>query len=208
MNTFLVATCAWLATLSAPADELRRDRVPADVDLVVHLDLEGFKQTQIWKHMLTAMDEADLDSDLGDLNELKSRFGIDPLTDVRAITLFKVESEEEPTVVLFSATPVVDEALRKFQKEPGYERITVSGIERHTWREDSDDDKAYAYVHNGPNDERVIVLAANQNSAVHAARVLRGEDPSHQKAGTLLSLSPARGSFLYFAAKHIPHIED
>jgi hypothetical protein len=111
-------------------------------------------------------------------------------------------------VVLFSSTPKVDEALVKHQKEHGYRRITSSGIELHTWGDDPDDDeRVFAYVH-PVGQERVVVMASKEESAVRAARVLRGEDPSHASAGTLLTLAPAQGSFLYAAAAEIPHIGD
>ncbi|NOT31816.1 MAG: hypothetical protein HOP15_15330 [Planctomycetes bacterium] len=208
MNALLLASTAWLMTFAAPADELKRERVPADVDLVVHFDFEGFKQTQVWKHLAATLEKEELESELADLHELKSRFGIDPLTDLRAVTLFKLEAEEEPTVVLFSATAAIDEALRRFQAEPGYARLSASGIELHTWSEgQKDGEKVYAYVHAGA-EERVVVLSSSQDSALHAARVLRGEDPSHAKAGTALTLAPARGSFLYVATSSIPHIQD
>ncbi len=210
MKALILASVAWFAvaaTTTAPADKLKRERLPADVDLVVHFDLEGFKQTELWRHISESPEGAEMRAGISDLEELKTRFGIDPLTDVRAVTLFKVEHEEDPTVVLFSTTPQIDEALRRFQAEPGYARLSDSGIELHTWSE-GNDDKVFAYVHASADQERVVVLASNQKSAVHAARVLRGEDPSHAQSGSLLTLAPAPGSFLYVAAKSFPDLED
>ena len=43
---------------------------------------------------------------------------------------------------------------------------------------------------------------------MRSARVLRGEDPSHAKAGVGLALAPQRGSFLYVAASEIPHLDE
>jgi len=206
MNQYLLASLAWLATSAHPSDELKRERLPADVDFVVHIDVEGFKATQLWKHVSEKGNE--LDFDIDELDEIRDELGIDPLTDVRAITLYKIESEEDPTVVLFSSTSKVDEALAKHQHEHDYRKITSSGIELHTWGDaddPDDDDRMYAYVHS-VGEERVVVVASSEQSAVHAARVLRGEDPSHAGAGTLLTLAPARGSFLYMAAAEIPHL--
>jgi hypothetical protein len=206
MNQLLLASLAWLATSARPTDELKRERLPADVDFVVHIDVDGFKATQLWKHI--AEKGKDLDLDIDELDEIEDELGIDPLTDVRAVTLYKVESEEDPTVVLFSSTPKVDEALAKHQREHGYRKIIRSGIELHTWGEaDEPDEDMFAYVHPA-GQERVVVVASNEESAVRAARVLRGEDPSHASAGTLLTLAPARGSFLYVAASEIPHLGD
>lgn len=203
MKNLLLACLAGLATTAPPSDGLRRERLPADVDFVVHIDVEGLKQTQLWKHISEKGEDFDLDID--ELDDIRGEFGIDPLTDVRAVTLYKVEKEEDPTVVLFSSTTKVDEALVKLKKEDGYRPVTRSGIELHTWGDD--EDIMFAYVHVA-GDERVVVLASNEASAVRAARVLRGEDPSHASAGTLLTLAPARGSFLYLAAAEIPHLDE
>ena len=95
MNALLLAataaaSAAWLAFAPA-SDQLRRDRLPADVDFVVHLDVEGLRQTTLWKHLEEGLAEEDVDID--DLEEFKTRYGIDPFTDVRALTLFKVKAE-------------------------------------------------------------------------------------------------------------------
>lgn len=207
MNPLFLATFVWLATGAHPSDELKRERLPADVDFVVHIDVEGLKQTQLWKH-ITEHGEG-MDFDIDELDEVRDELGIDPLTDVRAVTLYKVESEEDPTVVLFSSTSKVDEALVKHQKERDYRRVTRSGIELHTWGDDDgdDDERMFAYIH-PIGEERVVVLSSSEHSAVRAARVLRGEDPSHASAGVLLTLAPARGSFLYMAASEIPHLDE
>jgi hypothetical protein len=208
MHHSLLATLALLATSAHPSDELKRERLPANVDFVVHFDVEGFKATQLWKHVSEKGEDLDLDID--ELDEIEEELGIDPLTDVRAVTLYKMESQEDPTVVLFSSTSKVDAALAKHQLERDYRKITSRGIELHTWgdADDPDDDeRMFAYVH-PVGEERVVVVAGDEESAVHAARVLRGEDPSHASAGTLLTLAPARGSFLYVAAAEIPHLHD
>ena len=203
------------------SDGLRRERLPADVDLVVHFDLETFKATELWRRVSASMEgHVELRDELDELQEIEERFGIDPFTDLRAVTLFKLKSEEEPTVVLFSTSERIDGALKRFQEERGYARVLEGGIELHTWREhgdgDGDDDEeegeddetVYAYLHTGPGAERVVALSATRASALRTARVLRGEDVSHAKAGTLLTLAPAQGSFLYVAAAEIPHLDD
>jgi hypothetical protein len=194
-------------TASRPTtDELRRERLPADVDLVMHLDIEGLRQTELWKRLESA--DQDFDLDLDELREIEEDFGIDPLTDVRALTLFKVASEEEPTVVLFSSTTKVDGALEKLRKERNYRGLERGGIRLHAWGDPSEDhDSMFAYVH-AAGEERVVVLAQNEASALRAARVLRGEDPSHAKAGVGLELAPQKGSFLYLAASEIPHLDE
>jgi hypothetical protein len=215
LSLLLASLCsATPSHLSSPpacsvADELKRDRLPADVDLVMHLDIEGFKATQLWRHIASKGDAQDNDHGLhfDELDDVRERFGIDPFEDVRALTMFKTKSEEEPTVVLFSTTEKIDAALSKFKAEKGYARVVEDGIELHTWKED-EGDGAFAYLHTGRGSERVVVLASSAASAVRAARVLRGQDPSHAVGGSPLLITPAPGSFLYVAAAEVPHLHD
>lgn len=207
MKSLLLATTGWLLLSAAPADELRRDRLPADVDFVVHLDLESLKETTLFRQALEKGGE--LDFDLDELDEVEEEFGIDPLTDIRAVTLFKVQSEEDPTVVLFSSTDKVDGALERLKDQHGYRAVHAGGVHLHSWGgDDEDGERMFAYVHAAKGAERVVVLASNETSAVRAARVLRGDDLSHAKGGTLLTLAPSRGSFLYVAASSLPGLEE
>lgn len=186
-------------------DLLRRERLPAEVDFVMHLDLEGFKTTRLYQMVLA---NEDMQADFDELGEIEERFGLDPLRDVRALTLYKVEREEEPTVVLLSTSTKVDAALEKLQKERGYRRLAEGAIELHTWKEEShDDESVFAYLH-GSGEERVVVLASKRESAVRAARVLRGEEPSLARTGTGLAVNPAAGSFLYMSASDLAEMDE
>jgi len=194
-----------LALPLTAGDPLRRERLPADVDFVMHLDFEGFKTTRLYQMVL---EHEELEADFDELGEIEERFGLDPLRDLRAVTLFKVEEEEEPTVVLLSTSTKVDAALEKLQKQRGYRRINEDRIELHTWKEEGhDDESVYGYLH-GSGEERVVVLASNRASALRAARVLRGEQPSLAKNDTGLKVAPAEGSFLYLAASDLSRMDE
>jgi hypothetical protein len=197
------------AALLVPAsftDGLERSTLPADVDFVAHVDLETLKTTELWKEFYAVLQA---DGELEELDEFEERFGIDPFTDVRAITLYKMKSEEEPTVALFTTSDKVDEALRRFQKEEGYHRLAEGAIELHSWREeDSSDETVYAYLHTRPGGERIVLIASNKESALRGARVLRGEEPSHAVGGAPLLIAPDKGSFLYVSAANIPHLSE
>lgn len=210
MNPLLLTTAALLFSAGPRPDALRRERLPADVDFVLHFDLEGFQKTELWKLVQDSGDGhfklEDLDVELGDL---QARIGIDPLRDIKAVTLFKRKSEEDPTVALLSTTDRVDQALQVLQGELGYGRVEEQGIVLHTWPhvDGGETEIVFAYLHALPSGERVVVLASNKESALHAARVLRGEESSHAAGGTL-TVSPALGSFLYAAAMDLSQLEE
>lgn len=204
----LLLSLPLLFTCGSSGDGLRKERLPADVDFVMHLDLEGLKATDMWQ--LVQKDgkfHVDFD-ELEELGEVEERFGLNPLTDVRAVTLYKVEKEEDPTVVLLSTSTKVDAALERLKSERGYRRLSEGKIELHTWQEASHDDEAvFAYLH-GSGEERVVVLASKRDSAVRAARVLRGEDISLARSGTGLTVTPQAGSFLYMSASGLPEMDE
>ena len=202
MNALLLSL-PLLFSSGSIGDPLRKDRLPADVDFVVHLDLEGFKATELWRLAKEGEDLhaelAELDrlvghcqldkkvrrgatrfilprrvgvgvAELAELEEVEERFGLNPLTDLRAITLYKVEQEEDPTVVLLSTSAKVDAALERLRDERGYQRQSEGKIELHTWKErNQDDEMVFAYLH-GSGDERVVVLASKRESARPARR--------------------------------------
>jgi hypothetical protein len=204
MNALLLSLPLVFASGSI-GDQLRKDRLPADVDFVMHLDLEGLKSTGLWK---LAQEGKDFHAELDELKEVEERFGMNPLTDVRAITLYKVQEEEDPTVVLLSTSAKVDAALARLRGEAGYKRLSEGKIELHTWKErNQDDENVFAYLH-GSGGERVVVLASKRESALHAARVLRGEDISLASSGTGLTVAPAAGSFLYVSAADLSSLDD
>jgi len=201
----LLLSLPLLFTCGPTGDPLRKERLPADVDFVMHLDLEGFKATELWQ---LARQGGDFQAEFEELAEVEQRFGLNPLTDVRAVTLYKVEQEEDPTVVLLSTSAKVDAALEKLRQESGYQRLSEGKIELHTWQEEQQDgESVFAYLH-GSGEERVVVLASKRSSALRAARVLRGEEISLAKSGTGLAVAPAAGSFLYMSAAGLPDLDE
>jgi len=215
MKAFHLASIALLlsplTSVGPRADELKRERLPADVDFVLHLDLEGLMRTELWRMVQESADGEfkidDIDAELGDF---RTRFGIDPLTDVKAVTLYKFKSEEDPTVCLISTTSKIDLALTVAQKEPSYAKVSARGIELHTWRHEDDgqDETMCAYLHVLKNGERLVVLSSNKDCALRAARVLRGEQPNQTSGAAVLEVNPNPGSFLYFAAANLAQLDE
>ncbi len=208
MLTLTLAAALLLPPSEHRGDELKTERLPTDVDLVLHLDLETLKRTELWRMVQESCAE-EISAEIDELEELKTRYGIDPLTDLRALTVYKLSAEEEPTVALLTTNGKIEQALRELQREPSYRTVRDSGIELHAWQdpEGHEGESVYAYVHALPNGDRVTAVASKPESAVQAARVLRGEERSHASGGAL-QIAPVPGSFLYVAASTIPGLDD
>ena len=203
--SFITSITGLLAGSAIPADELDRSRLPADVDVVLHLDIEGLRRTQLWRYVESS-EEFHISAELDELGEIRERFGIDLLNDVRSATVYKTREEEEPTVAILRVAPSVDEAIKRMQGEPGYRSIERSGITLHTWGDPDDpEDTAFASVHSLRGGDRLVVVAANEDDAVRAARVVRGEEENLASVrDPALRVRPAPGSFFYLSAVEFP----
>jgi hypothetical protein len=203
----LIAVAVFARGELVSPDALDRSRLPADVDLVVHIDLEGLRSTQIWRFL---EDEVDIEAEIGELDEVRERFGVDLVHDVKSVTIYKTKGEEDPTAALLRFSPVLDQALSVLEREPGYRAVTQDGIPLHSWSDGGEESvDAYAYVHALAGGDRMVVFSERVTNAVEAARVLRGEARNLAQSKTpALAVQPAPGSFLYVSASEFPGIED
>jgi hypothetical protein len=98
MKSLLLATAGWLFLSSAPADDLKRDRLPADVDFVVHLDIEGFKQTELFRQAMAEGGEMHVD-----LEDLATRLRVhgEVRTSAHLLRLAIVDNGRPFTLSLF-----------------------------------------------------------------------------------------------------------
>ena len=187
-------------SLTVAADELERGWIDPDAQVVVHFDWEGLQATQLWKEVLASEGS---NVNLDDLDEFVQEFGLDPVKDVRAVTMYSLnldESTEDDAVLLFSTTKALDGALERLSYEPGYSTARHEGLDLHVFHEDDSEDTMTGYVH-ATGDQRVLVVAGDAARVVRAARIVRGESPSHAKAEVpRIQLQPQKGSFLYVAA--------
>jgi hypothetical protein len=203
MKILTLAPAALLctATLALGAtEELKPERLPADVQFVLHLDVESLMSTDLGRLILETRHQPG--SDLGDLDELETKLGIDFLRDVHAITLYQNQGEEEPTVALFATSLAVDNALAAAGAEKRVQRVLEDGMELLLLKEDGE--SMVVYAHPPVGDRRTVVVASSKEKAMAAARVLRGQTPNHLSGGGKLQLTPAPGSFLYVSTGQLP----
>jgi hypothetical protein len=201
-----LAAALALATLApqSAASELKREWISPDAQLVLHFDIEGFQRTTIWKLLLEHKDDFEFD----ELDEIRDEFGIDPFVDLKSITAYSTEDDNEDGVALVVATANIENALVRLRKEKDYSLLMVDGLELHVWTEDGEED-GVAYIHDIGNGERVVVLSDSQARTIEAARIVRGEAPNHLNAGAdRLPITPAFGSFFYLTTASLPGLDD
>ena len=206
MTRLILTTAAALALASASlADELRRSSIPADASMVLHFDFEGFRRTSLWQ-MLLEHEDFDIAAELDELEDIRREFGIDPLTDVRSVTVYG-RDDAEPHAALVTVNDRIDTALHRMRDEEDYRSFRSGGLDLHSW--DDGGDSVFAYVHPLRSGDRVLVLSDSPERVIDGARVLAGERESLADVrAPRLDVRPNRGSFLYVAAADLPSLHD
>jgi len=195
-----LAPIVLLAAASAPvsAEGLRPDRVPAEARWLVHFDVERFVASEFWgvlRELAEVEGVADLDDAMGDLRD---ELGIDPLADVRAVTLFGSDLAEEQVVVLAVVRGGVGAAIERLEREGEVRRTRREGLEILSF---GDGD---GFGHVRPvrgSDDQLVLMAGDAAGLVRSARVLDREAPSLSgEANPALRRRPSKGSILYVSA--------
>jgi hypothetical protein len=195
----LAATVAAL-TAAASAGPLDKSRVPADATWIVHVDAEAALECSVVRFILDQHGE----DHLGDLDEFKAQFGVDPLNDIKDLTVFGVGTDGEDAVALLTTTAAVDDAIKMLAAQgEGTAKITEGGYELLSWNEH--DQVQYVLVRPLGEDRRLVYLSKDKSRLAAAADVgagrargLKGREPS------ALSADPGAGAIVFIASDVIP----
>lgn len=198
-SKLLLAACLCVAPIAAPlsAGELHREQVPADARWVGHFDLQAFQKTGLWREIVKRSGpDGDVGISFDELEEVRTELGIDPLKDLRSVTIYGRSDDDDDVVVLLETTAAIDNALTRFSQEKDYRLTEHAGLQIHTW-----DDDGFVNVMPGPDGGRLVTIAPRLENVVEAVRVIHSQSPSlAAETSPRLSAMPLAGSFLYFAS--------
>lgn len=196
-----------LLTLSLPAaaGELVPGRVPANAHWVVHLDVEGLKETQLWR----ALERGEFDFDMQELEEemrkVQMEIGLNPLHDSYGATLYGSSSDPEASVLLVEATAKLDAALAAAKLDKSYRRERAAGLELHSFIEGHE--RHFAYVIPAGK-RRLLYMSGEPELIAEAVRVQTEGAPSMARADTHLKDRPSAGAILFATCRdEIPGME-
>ena len=151
-------TAAGLLTLTlvAPlhAGGFDASRVPADAVAVAHVDFEALVRSQLWAEIQRMNPELSLDLDLGEQHPALA--GIQPLRQVRSVTVFTSNVSKERFAALLHVDARLEGALQVAMGLEQYEALEVDGRAIHSWSEDGDE-RVFAYVHPAGADRLILV---------------------------------------------------
>ncbi|MBL8746066.1 MAG: hypothetical protein JNK58_06890 [Phycisphaerae bacterium] len=189
---------------SALAGPLLPERVLPDATWVLHVDIESMVNSTFGRAVLDGSMGAEIRAEITE--EAMQEMGIDPLRDLRGLTIFGHTEEETEAVILISATNAIDAPLAKLPDiVPNYSAIREGDRVVHSWRDD--DETVYAYAAPGRDaGERLVLFSGNVDELRRG--ILRLEMGGADLAPALKGRAPTPGSFVFFSADQIPGLAD
>lgn len=199
MKVSILSACLILSLVPrASADVLRKQTVPEKARWVAHLDMESLARSQL----LQGLKEHGLQKEMEAAFADEKLAGVDPLQDVRSVTIFNSTDDEDRTVILVRASDKADALLARHQKEEGYRTIDAGGRKLHAWGGSEGGDHGVAYVARIEGSaDRLVVFGADTESVSHAIDVVEGKHKSLADSDALaFRRGPGDGAILYAAA--------
>jgi hypothetical protein len=185
---------------AAMADGLQKNRVPAGVRWVAHLDVEALKSSTLYEVVHEEAGSRGANELDAGLSQFKQFAGLDPTVDFKSVTIYGTSKSEKSCVALLSGNAKVDDALAKMKTEANYHTTPVQSYMLHTWGDDRETWYAYVARKDGA-DERVVLASQDSTELARGIALVEQGGESLADAGRSdLSVKPARGSILFAAA--------
>ena len=200
-----------VAAMPVLAGPLVPNRVTADATWLFHVDLEAVRNSPFGARLVSNEFLAEMHEEM---NAVHEDLGIDPIRDIKSITVSGAEEGEDHGLIVVNATQAVDQAIARIGELVGeYNAITEGTRTIHCWTEgeddeDGDNDRMYAYVIQGTDpDDRVIAFCESIEQLRTA--MVRLEAPAAGELPPVLQrATPRPGSFVFFSAQDISSIVD
>lgn len=202
----LAAAAALTPTLIAPppaatqAAALDKSLVAPDARWVAHFDVGALARSELLRLARSGEHSIKVNIDEA-LSEVRTELGLDPLEDVRSVTLYGASTDDEQLVVQVLATAQLDEALTELELRGEVQTMDVGGRTFRRMGPEKAHDTMYSWVHPRGAD-RLLVLTGDVDRLSAAARRVesQGREPSllTTQRGALAA-SPRPGS-IFFAA--------
>lgn len=144
-------------------ENIQKNRIPADVDWLIHFDMDKFKTTSLFE--LLEKNEKNFKF-RGKSDDLQRKFKIDIYNDIDGITVFGKGGDEDNTAVMISGN-IDQKHLRSLldfaddHEEEAYGQFTI-----HSW----DDDEVGVFV-----DDHTILISESQTTIKDTLDVISGK---------------------------------
>jgi hypothetical protein len=202
-NPLLLACGAAAALTSATfAGPLHKAWVAPDAAWIVHVDMDAMRSSTLGSFVT----EHRKDLELEGLDEFKKEVGIDPLADIKGVTVYGSSPTPGECVAIVTATSAIDTALAKLgEKERGLKTISEGAYTLYTWTEHGTE--RFGYVRPGEKpDERIVIAAVEKPRLLEAIKRL--EAPGEAPAQGAIMATPKAGSVLFVSATAMKGLPD
>lgn len=218
LTASLVFTLGAALALPAQAGELRRDQLPADIDWVLHVDMQAVIASDLYQQaeaagLLARMDTSGGRNELfgelelefegsGDFERVLLMHDFDPFEDFKSLTLFGTLEDTDEAVVLFEFGGKAPSILADLRAQPEHIAIEHAGLMFDAWLEDGNEINGYLFALPPAEDGSMwIAVCEEREPLLSAARVLMGEQSSlasvTESGEHGLRAKSGKGSFVY-----------
>jgi hypothetical protein len=193
----LLPSAAALLLFGAPstADVLAPELVDADARVLIHVDVAALSGTTLFRLLAANADTGFEEA----LDEFEGEVGLDPLRDVRSVTVYSNDADAH-WVALLRTTEKLDQALEALRERPGYAQREVDGKTVHALEEDGS--TWYGHLYRSPaGAERLFVITEDEAALVEAVRVVDGKVANVGSAAEpAVATAPSPGAVLFVSA--------
>jgi hypothetical protein len=186
-----------LSVVSAVAAPFDAELVPGDANWVLHIDFAALRASQIGKAMLE--DELDA-AGKEQLKQAKDMFGMDPRTDLNAMTIYGAGAAQDDFVMLVQGKLNSSKMIAHVKGLSGYQASRHAGREVHSWVDGQDDDDKPSRMYGAVWDGSRGLISKSLPSLQTALAVLDGKHDNLMKGKLDTKVMSGQGLLLAAAA--------
>jgi hypothetical protein len=196
MPRFFSAAAAGVALLamSAAAGPLTKAQIPATAKWVMHVDIDRLAASQTCAVLTN--NPASGKAFLNTLARYRALLGVDPLRDLRQVTLYGEDVTGTRGVALISGNLRADTITRSLSAYPQYRSAPWGGWTLHKWRDRASGKEMNACLYSS----RLLVIGSDESGVAGALNVLSGAKPNMIKGRSTLVLPQPRDGVFFTAA--------
>ncbi len=232
LSAAAVAFASLLASAPALAGDFQPKRVAADARWLAFVNVEGILKSELGKFVTEHGGELGLEFGEGDMEEIEAEFGINPLEDLRSVTVYGEGNPEENmnVVAVLETTAAIDEAIAKLSGAAADQKgdkakgddddddddddekgdITTIDLNGQKVHVISDGDQTtYLQVRPGATSaDRVVIVSLNREWMAKGMDVLDGKAASLASADKpAVKFKPADGTLAFAVCSDLSWIE-
>ncbi len=193
MSRFLSAVAAVtvvLSPLAVVAGPLSKAQIPATAKWVMHVDIDRLAGSQTCAVLTN--NPATGRAFMNALARYRSLLGVDPLRDLRQVTLYGEDVTGNRGVALISGRLKADTITRSLSAYPQYRSAPWGSWTLHKWRDRSSGQEMNACLYSSS----LLVIGSDESGVAGALNVLGGVKPNAIKGGSRLVFpQPREGVF-------------